>query len=139
VIPLNRNAIVTLAELRERTEVIGASQPEHFIFPTCEPGKPIDPTTPMKSWRSAWRSLTEADGLKGLRFHDLRHQAITELCEMGLSDMTVMGIAGHVSREMLQHYSHIRLDAKRKALEGLETQTPMVGPTTELQKVQRAN
>lgn len=60
-------------------------------------------------------------GLKGLRFHDLRHQAITELCEMGLSDMTIMGIAGHVSRDMLEHYSHIRLEAKRKALDGLDT------------------
>ena len=30
-----------------------------------------------------------------------------------------MSIAGHVSRKMLEHYSHIRLDAKRKALEAL--------------------
>jgi hypothetical protein len=28
-----------------------------------------------------------------------------------------MAIAGHVSRKMLAHYSHIRLDAKRKALD----------------------
>jgi integrase len=75
----------------------------------------------MKSWRSAWRSLTKAAGLKGLRFHDLRHQAITELCEAGLSDMTIMGSAGHVSRVMLQHYSHIRLQAKREAVAMLET------------------
>jgi hypothetical protein len=32
-----------------------------------------------------------------------------------------MAIAGHVSRQMLEHYSHIRLDLKRKALEGLAT------------------
>jgi len=30
-----------------------------------------------------------------------------------------MAIAGHVSREMLEHYSHIRLDAKRRALDYL--------------------
>jgi integrase len=75
----------------------------------------------MKSWRSAWRSLTKAAGLKGLRFHDLRHQAITELLESGLSDQTVMEIAGHVSKEMLAHYSHIRLQAKRQAVEKLES------------------
>ncbi len=40
---------------------------------------------------------------------------------MGLSDQTVVSIAGHVSREMLDHYSHIRLVAKRRALEALET------------------
>ena len=30
-----------------------------------------------------------------------------------------MAIAGHVSRQMLEHYSHVRLDLKRKALDGL--------------------
>jgi hypothetical protein len=32
-----------------------------------------------------------------------------------------MAIAGHVSRQMLEHYSHVRLDLKRKALDGLST------------------
>ena len=43
------------------------------------------------------------------------------LPEAGLSDMTIMGIAGHVSREMLAHYSHIRMRAKREAVATLET------------------
>ena len=30
-----------------------------------------------------------------------------------------MSIAGHVSLKMLAHYSHVRLDAKRKALDAL--------------------
>jgi hypothetical protein len=32
-----------------------------------------------------------------------------------------MAIAGHVSRQMLEHYSHVRLDLERKALESLST------------------
>jgi hypothetical protein len=55
----------------------------------------------------------------GLRFHDLRHHAITELAESQASEQTIMSIAGHVSRKMLAHYSHIRLDAKRRALDAL--------------------
>jgi integrase-like protein len=55
----------------------------------------------------------------GLRFHDLRHHAITELAESQASDQTVMSIAGHVSPKMLAHYSHVRMDAKRRALEAL--------------------
>jgi hypothetical protein len=51
------------------------------------------------------------------------HQAVTELAERGLSDQTIMAIAGHVSREMLNHYSHIRLEAKRQALAALENGT----------------
>jgi len=54
-----------------------------------------------------------------LRFHDLRHHAITELAESQASDQTVMAIAGHVSSKMLAHYSHVRMDAKRKALDAL--------------------
>ncbi len=51
-----------------------------------------------------------------LRFHDLRHHAITELAESQASDSTLMSIAGHVSAKMLAHYSHVRLEAKRNAL-----------------------
>jgi len=32
-----------------------------------------------------------------------------------------MAIAGHVSREMLEHYSHIRMQAKREAVAALES------------------
>jgi hypothetical protein len=39
---------------------------------------------------------------------------ITELAEMGVS------ISGHLSRRMLEHYSHIRIDAKRQALDALD-------------------
>ena len=30
-----------------------------------------------------------------------------------------MSIAGHVSQKMLSHYSHVRIEAKRKALDAL--------------------
>ncbi|MGH9257204.1 MAG: tyrosine-type recombinase/integrase [Vicinamibacterales bacterium] len=47
----------------------------------------------------------------GLRFHDLRHTVITELLEAGEPDHVVESITGHLSRRMLEHYSHIRIDA----------------------------
>jgi hypothetical protein len=39
------------------------------------------------------------------------------LAESGAGDETIMQIAGHVSRQMLRHYSHIRMNAKRDALD----------------------
>ena len=54
-----------------------------------------------------------------MRFHDLRHHLITELCESGTSEQTIKTIAGHVSQRILDRHSHIRLDAKRQALEAL--------------------
>jgi integrase len=65
-------------------------------------------------------------GLKGLRFHDLRHHAITELAEAGATDYTIQSLAGHVSRRMLDHYCHVRIEPKKKAVELLERE-----PTTE--------
>jgi len=35
-----------------------------------------------------------------------------------------MAIAGHVSRQMLEHYSHIRIAAKRAALDAISTRLP---------------
>jgi len=119
VIPLNGDARRAVLQLRERATVLGFVDPDHHVFPKCENGQ-IDPNKPQKSWRSAWRSLRKAAGLPKLRFHDLRHHAITELAESSTaSDSTIMSIAGHVSREMLDHYSHVRLDAKRNALDCL--------------------
>lgn len=123
VIPLNQAALSVLVKLRKEAELLGKTRPEHYVFAACENGK-IDPTNPMRSWRSAWRSLRKKAGLNALRFHDLRHQAITEMCEKGLPDMTIMEIAGHVSRQMLKHYSHIRTQAKRIAVESLDTPLP---------------
>lgn len=49
--------------------------------------------------------------------HDNRHTLVTELAESGAGDEVIMSIAGHVSRAMLSRYSHVRMEAKRRALE----------------------
>jgi hypothetical protein len=54
-----------------------------------------------------------------LRFRDLRHTCITKLAESQASEHTLMAIAGHVSRKMIEHYSHIRMEAKRAALDAI--------------------
>ncbi len=51
------------------------------------------------------------------RWHDNRHTLVTELSESGAGDEVIMSIAGHVSRAMLSRYSHVRMEAKRRALE----------------------
>ena len=116
VIPLNADAWAATLELWERAKTLGGTEPDHYVFPACENFR-FDPTRPQKSWRSAWRSLRKAAGLQAFRFHDTRHQAVTELAESPASDQTIMAIAGHVSPKMLAHYSHVRLEAKRRALD----------------------
>ena len=143
VIPLTDVAVSALARLRRRAEGFGTVEPSHYVFPTIAPkfnfsrknanGDKVigfEPTQHQKSWRSAWRTLTKKAGLPGFRFHDLRHSAITQLAENGASDSTIMAIAGHVNRRMLERYSHVRMEAKRKAIEALAVSTKAAGYDT---------
>jgi integrase len=122
-IPMNDDAYAAVLELWERARAFGGTKPDHFIFPACEHGH-IDPERNQKSWRTAWRKLTAVAGVKGFRFHDCRHHAITELAESQSSDATIMALAGHVSRKMLEHYSHVRQEAKRDAVNVLSAKRP---------------
>jgi integrase len=132
IVPLDKAATWALVRLIKRGQMLGATNPEHYLFPFCRfrqtkngespAGCGYDPTRPATSWRSAWESLREKAGLPWLRFHDLRHHCITRLAESGAPDHVIMSIAGHVSKEMLEHYSHIRMEAKRAAVATLDRQ-----------------
>ena len=167
-IPLNDDAMAALARLRKRAEYLGSAQPDHFVFPACERNviNPTLPQKTWRTaWRSlikesarqagrdaaqnafsaghklgvakaAWRRAAEP--FRKFRFHDLRHQAITELAEAGAPDATLMALAGHMSREMLEHYSHVRMEAKRKAIDSLSTGLIKRAPTEDLKPVLKA-
>jgi len=51
------------------------------------------------------------------------------LAENGHGDHVIKSIAGHVSQQMLEHYSHIRMQAKRTALEVLSGKETLQDPT----------
>ncbi|HXS98713.1 MAG TPA: tyrosine-type recombinase/integrase [Candidatus Limnocylindrales bacterium] len=82
----------------------------------------------------AWKRA--ASPFAGHRFHDLRCLAITKLAESEASDQTIMAIAGHLDRSMLEHYSHIRAAAKRKAVESIRSYVPEERPVPTVERVQ---
>jgi integrase len=162
-IPLNDAAMWGFARLLERANALGSIAPEHFVFPrflsrqtkTPGHGTGYDPTRPQKTWRTAWRSLVKQTALRaaegitdererqkamaafvGLRFHDLRHLSVTKLAESEASDQTIMAIAGHMDRSMLEHYSHIRAAAKRKAVDAICSYVPAELPPAASKRVQ---
>jgi integrase len=96
----------------------GDVRPEWFVFPGGG-RSPKDPTVAIVSMKTAWKSIRTRAAVSG-RWHDNRHTLITELAESGAGDETIMEIAGHVSRQMLSRYSHIRTEAKRSALAAVE-------------------
>ena len=62
----------------------------------------------MAAWKRA------ATPYAGFRFHDLRHQAVTEMAESRAPDSVIQSLAGHMSKRMQEHYSHVRRAAKRE-------------------------
>ncbi len=72
----------------------------------------IVPTEAMHCWKVAWESARKAAKVS-CRFHDLRQTFISRLAESQASGSTVMALAGHVSRAMMERYSHIRMEALR--------------------------
>src|SRR5580700_8750172 len=116
VIPLNEMAIAALeAHAAWYTRRFGECRPEWFVFAFGAP-LPKDPTRPITSFKTAWTKVRRKAGVKG-RWHDNRHTLVTELAESGAGDEVIMSIAGHVSRAMLSRYSHVRMEAKRRALD----------------------
>ena len=78
----------------------------------------------MVTLKTAWKKVKDDAGVTG-RWHDNRHTFITDLAESGeASDETIRDMAGHVSKQMLKHYSHIRMEAKRRAVQALVAKTP---------------
>ena len=63
----------------------------------------------------------EREGMRAVplkTFHSLRHTFVSRLAEKGVSPLVIQSMSGHTSIAMTERYSHIGLEAKRKALAG---------------------
>lgn len=90
-IPLTRGAREILAALRAMP-IEGAN-----ILPMSE-----------NALRLSWERLKRRAKVIDLRFHDLRHEAVSRFFEMGLSVPEVALISGHRDPRMLFRYTHLR-------------------------------
>jgi integrase len=128
VIPLNARARLQVERLLHRAKCVGSYEPDHYLIPFRVKRGTYDPQRPTMGWRTAFREVRAAAGLPWLRQHDLRHQAITKLLERAdVSEETVKAIAGHVSKKILDTYSHIRIKAKGDALMGISKPVSSAG------------
>lgn len=130
-IPLNSELLEAMVEYSKwYTNRFGIIQPDWYVFAFGKPW-PQDPTRPVVSLKTAWGNVRRKAKVQG-RWHDNRHTFITGLAESGeAGDETIRDMAGHVSRQMLKHYSHIGMEAKRRAVESLVSRkdaTVMITP-----------
>lgn len=140
-IPMNRDLRAAILEhARRYLERFGETRPEWFLFAYGKPW-PSDPARPATTFKSGWQSVKRTAGVKG-RWHDCRHTFISVLSENpAVSPETVRQLAGHASLRMVSHYSHVAVEAKRRAVEVLATGgeglEPAAGVPKEVPKVER--
>jgi integrase len=134
VIPLSETAFNALQEWRRE---FPDAAPAHYVFPTERYGLAgedgylqgtvvpyaTDPTKPIGSWKVAW-TAARTSAKVNCRWHDMRHTFVSRLAESHASDATIMSLAGHLSRKMMERYSHTRAEAKRSAIEILDRSAP---------------
>jgi integrase len=85
-IPLTQDAILVLQ---------GLPKAQGYLFPITG-----------NALRLAWIRLRNRAGLNDFRFHDLRHEAISQFFELGLNAAEVALISGHNDMRMLFRYTH---------------------------------
>jgi integrase len=98
-VPLSTTAVLTLRNLRQGV----VQRLDGALFP-------VTPHAVTVAFRRACKRVQKAsDGslAVNLRFHDLRHEAVSRLFERGLNPMEVAAISGHRSMQMLARYTHI--------------------------------
>jgi integrase len=138
-VELNRDALEAATRLILRAGLLKppATNPEHYLMPKHlsriahgenKGQRGYDPNQHQQYWDTAWRSLTGASGLEGLRFHDLRHTFITHMVERGVPVGVIQTFVGHMSSRMLAHYTHIASGAARRAVELLDADSILSAP-----------
>jgi integrase len=73
-----------------------------------EPGR--DGKRSPYQFNPVWLNIKREQGLADVRFHDLRHEAVSRFVEAGFSDQEVSAISGHKSMQMLKRYTHLRTE-----------------------------
>jgi len=124
-VPLNSIAVIAVQELLGLAQERGSNVSHHYLIPFRIQKGLYDPNRPGSPCfiRRAFRAIARASGLDWVTPTTFRHQAITKLLESGSPDETVRAIAGHVSEKALNYYSHIRIAAKKQAVDRLVQET----------------
>jgi integrase len=91
VVPLSSRALELLSKVERTGETVFSIQSSYTVS-------------------NAFKRATARAGIMGLRFHDLRHEAVSRLFERQFSTMEVASISGHKSLQMLQRYTHLRAE-----------------------------
>lgn len=70
----------------------------------------------IKDVKTTFKAACRREGIRDLRFHDLKHTAATYMVTGGVDLVTVAEILGHADIKMTMRYAHPTPENKRKAV-----------------------
>lgn len=118
-IPLTKTGQPRTIPLTEKAaEIIGSLPRPAANQPDAAKDMRLFPIT-LNAFKHAWKRIQKRSGLDDFRFHDLRHEALSRFCELGLSVPELSVISGHKDPRMLFRYAHLRADDLARKLTGL--------------------
>lgn len=108
-VPLSSVAMAAVSEYLQ-VRVIPENHPQDLLFPWWNGDASRDVLREVSDYLSKrFKDIFEQAGSRGLRFHDLRHEATSRLFERtNLSETQIMKITGHKSHRMLMRYANLR-------------------------------
>ena len=104
---LERRSVTILESKNGHSRTIPLTPTAYALMHSLDRGEDdrVFPVT-KNALKMAWgRMMTLAD-IDDLRFHDLRHEAVSRFFEMGLTVPEVASISGHRDMKMLMRYAH---------------------------------
>jgi len=111
-LPLTKNGTSREVPLSSKAATILEEQKikkHHIPFPITD-----------NAFRLAWDKLKKRAAISDLKFHDLRHEAISRFFEAGLSLVEVATISGHKDPKMLFRYTHLKAEEIAAKLQRLD-------------------
>lgn len=117
-IPLVDDGLWAANSLMIRARSLGCSEPFHHLLPYKHGNSPYDPTRPMSDngMQKPWNALRTAAGLPWVTLHVLRYQCITKLAEGNVDRVTAKRVAGHITDQMWDKYSQVRIETIREKM-----------------------
>lgn len=114
---INRTALLPKTKNgRARTVPLSRQATDILIALPGRSGKAF--ATTQNALKQAWGRLVVKAGCPDLRFHDLRHEAVSRLFERGFEMPEAMMISGHTDPRMLVRYTHL---SARKLIDKLDS------------------
>ncbi|GAA5656922.1 tyrosine recombinase XerC [Brucella sp. NBRC 13694] len=113
-ISYNRRVISLALTKNGSSREVPLSQRAYNALMALKQSETVDQSTPFAMTASAfeqtWRRVLKRANVRDLKFHDLRHEAVSRFFELGLNIIELSTISGHKELSMLKRYTHLNAE-----------------------------